>query len=350
MPSFTNPLLKFVQHNNHNQHRQRKNHHLKKKNNYTNIHICFLATVQKNFQLQLNVFDAASSTIRNIETVSADKESLRYHLVVTSPPAHGTLTDSWVFRDVPLERIELHAVSEFEPELRELHRQLSSTATGPGGIYLWKPLLHLVLKVPRVIVLDTDIFVFEDVRKLWNEFDAFLPDQLIGLATEQAPTYLEARALGGVGFNGGVQLLKLKRMRRSKDYHAIIQRYAERKWVAMKPGGIGWLGDQTLYSWMSVNGSGANHIFYQIPCGWNRQTGTHTASWKGFWESWVCDEPCNLLHGNFVQHKVFMETLRKDASGQTCRATVAKFRSSQDFRHGSADARVLDMVDTKCCR
>ena len=22
----------------------------------------------------------------------------------------------------------------------------------------------------------------------------------------------------------------------------------------MKPGGIGWLGDQTLYSWMSVNG------------------------------------------------------------------------------------------------
>jgi hypothetical protein len=27
----------------------------------------------------------------------------------------------------------------------------------------------------------------------------------------------------------------------------------------MKKGGIGWLGDQTLYSWMSVNSTGARH-------------------------------------------------------------------------------------------
>ena len=34
-------------------------------------------------------------------------------------------------------------------------------------------------------------------------------------------------------------------------------------------------GDQTLYSWMSVNGSGAEDLFFELPCGWNRQIGTH---------------------------------------------------------------------------
>eukprot|EP00967_Tisochrysis_lutea_P069414 scaffold91227_cov27-Tisochrysis_lutea.AAC.2 len=39
----------------------------------------------------------------------------------------------------------------------------------------------------------------------------------------------------------------------------------------MKDGGIGWLGDQTLYSWMSVNSTGHRRFFHDLPCGWNRQ-------------------------------------------------------------------------------
>lgn len=43
--------------------------------------------------------------------------------------------------------------------------------------------------------------------------------------------------------------------------------------LPMKAGGIGWLGDQTLYSWMSVNGTGAGRdasgggVFHHMPCG-----------------------------------------------------------------------------------
>ena len=119
----------------------------------------------------------------------------------------------------------------------------------------------------------------------------------------------------------------------------------------MKPGGIGWLGDQTLYSWMSVNGSGAQHIFHVLPCGWSRQIGTHMAGWKGFWAAHACDAPCHLLHGNFVEHKRFMESLKRDSSGGTCRKVVADHRAKDRlFRSGTPDARMLDMVQRRCCR
>jgi len=167
---------------------------------------------------------------------------------------------------------------------------------------------------------------------------------------EQCPSYQEVRALGGRGFNGGVQLLALDKMRASRHYEQLIWRHARRE-LPMKPGGIGWLGDQTLYSWMSVNGSGAQHIFHVLPCGWNRQIGTHMAGWKGFWAAHACDAPCHLLHGNFVEHKRFMESLKRDSSGGTCRKVVADHRARDRlFRSGTPDARMLDMVQRKCCR
>lgn len=48
--------------------------------------------------------------------------------------------------------------------------------------------------------------------------------QLIGIAIEQCPSYNEVRALGGEGFNGGVQLLHLAAMRRSRAYAALLER------------------------------------------------------------------------------------------------------------------------------
>jgi hypothetical protein len=139
------------------------------------------------------------------------------------------------------------------------------------------------------------------------------------------------RALGGFGVNGGVQLLALSKMRTSTAYAKLIDAYATRPMrYPMKPGGtgwlgsnlttpglspprspalapsiipymagIGWLGDQTLYSWMSVNGTGGRDVFHVLPCGWNRQIGTHMAGWKGFWASHACATPCHLLHGNY---------------------------------------------------
>lgn len=61
-------------------------------------------------------------------------------------------------------------MSRIPKRAKQLHRKLASSATGPGGIYLYKPLLHLLLPswVSHLIVLDTDLFLFADIAQLWR--------------------------------------------------------------------------------------------------------------------------------------------------------------------------------------
>ena len=121
------------------------------------------------------------------------------------------------WRGIAKRRVHLHSVGDAPPVAQSLYKQLSRTATGPGPIYLYKPLLHLVLPswLTKLIVLDTDLFVTADVAGLWGEFARFSSTALLGLAAEQCPSYQQVRALGGFGLNGGVQLLHLSRMRAS---------------------------------------------------------------------------------------------------------------------------------------
>ena len=266
------------------------------------VEICFLALGA------VEQMDRSASIIRNIEAHNRVAGSVRYHLLIDKPPAlmraRMKLWRTW--RGVPKQLVWFHGVDSAPSVARALYKQLSRTATGPGPIYLYKPLLHLVLPrwISRLIVLDTDLFLTSDIAGLWAEFDRFAPRALLGLAAEQCPSYQQVRALGGVGLNGGVQLLHLARMRRSARYAELIDGYiAKPMRYPMKEGGIGWLGDQTLYSWMSVNGTGGNHIFHILPCGWNRQIGTHMAGWPHFWRTHECNAPCNLIHGNYVSAK-----------------------------------------------
>ena len=314
------------------------------------VEICFLAlgpAVQ---------MDRSATVIRNIDAHSQRRNAVRYHLLVDQSPsmlrARMRLFGS-TWRGISRRRVLLHSVNDAPPVARQLYKQLSRTATGPGPIYLYKPLLHLVLPpwLTKLIVLDTDLFVTADVAGLWAEFARFSPTALLGLAAEQCPSYQQVRALGGFGLNGGVQLLHLARMRRSARYAELLDAYkAAPMRYPMKEGGIGWLGDQTLYSWMSVNASGGRSIFHLVPCGWNRQTGTHMAGWPHFWRDHACDSPCNLIHGNFVGHKKLMESLKSDPTGGTCKQVVAQYkRSERAFRPGTADARMLDVIERTCC-
>ena len=160
----------------------------------------------------------------------------------------------------------------------------------------------------KLIVLDTDLFVTADVAGLWAEFARFSPTALLGLAAEQCPSYQQVRALGGFGLNGGVQLLHLARMRRSARYAELLDAYtAAPMRYPMKEGGIGWLGDQTLYSWMSVNASGGRSISTSS-VRLESTDGAHMAGWPHFWRDHA-RLAVQLIHGNFVGHKKLMESL-----------------------------------------
>ena len=191
------------------------------------VDVCFIAVKQR-WQA-----DAAAPVIRNLEATSRRPVSTRYHIVVDErrAPLRARMKAHANWRGVPVARTWLHSTLRIAAEARSLYTRLIRTATGPGPLYLWKPLLHLVLPswLGRVVVLDFDLFFFSDVGRLWRQFDAFPSRALIGLAEEQCPSYQEVRAMGGVSFNGGVQLLHLARMRASVPYagaHGIDRRAA----------------------------------------------------------------------------------------------------------------------------
>ena len=152
------------------------------------IDVCFLALGPP------SQIDASTSIIRNIEAQSA-RHAVRYHLLVERAPEQlrAAMRSRRVWRGVPKKRVHLHTTSGVPVAAAALYRQLSRTATGPGPIYLYKPLLHLVLPrwILRLIVLDTDLFFFSDIAGLWAEFSAFGPRALLGLAAEQCPSYQE---------------------------------------------------------------------------------------------------------------------------------------------------------------
>ena len=147
------------------------------------VEVCFLA-MGKPTQV-----DYAVSIIRNIEAHAAN--DVRYHMLVDKPPAplEAQMRERSVWRGLPMERIRLQSVVDISESAKTMYKALSATATGPGGLYLYKPLLHLVLPrtVPRVIVLDTDLFVFASLRGLWDLFGRFDTPQLIGLAQARPP-------------------------------------------------------------------------------------------------------------------------------------------------------------------
>ena len=183
----------------------------------------------------------------------------------------------------------MYRIQDAPSSAKALHRNLSRSAHGPGGVYLWKPLLHLILPLRRVLLIDSDVALFQGANELWGEFDRFGPGASIGIARELAPTY---RALGRrSGLNGGVQLMDLEQMRTGGGlYERELRRCAEGGC-----GRIGYLGDQTLYTYMHVR---EPRLFHVLSCGWNRQLSTHYASDPDFLEWFTCVDKCRVVHAN----------------------------------------------------
>ena len=131
-------------------------------------------------------------------------------------------------------RTSLYSIDAAPAEAKLLHSSLAMTASGPGRSYLWKNLLHLVLplSVPRLIFLDADLFLYSPISRLWNEFARFAPSHVLGIALEQNVLYRNVTEAGGLGFNTGVMLMALDRMRAAmlrliREIFAVQQKMGE---------------------------------------------------------------------------------------------------------------------------
>lgn len=204
-------------------------------------------------------------------------------------------------------------IIEFVTEMRE-HFSSGKKSYYHDAIFFVGPVAYRVLPetVRRVIITDTDLKFMADVRELEDMFDSFSPSQVIGLAHDAQPVYhhifsgywsrnpgtrVGAPPPNGLpGFNSGVMLQDLEKMRTSDAYKKVLNPRLVSD-LAAKYFFKGHLGDQDLYSLLVVE---HEELFYTLPCNWNRQL---CRWWEkvypdNFEEFFRCDGPVKIYHGN----------------------------------------------------
>ena len=153
--------------------------------------------------------------------------SLGAHLRASSsvPLCLHLVSDVSAHREAEQWGMRAHTLSRMPADAQKLHRGFANVTHGPGGIYMWKPLLHYLLPLDKAIVLDSDVALIHDLAGLWRQFLRFGNETVAGLALEQAPFYLQWYPEGG--FNGGVQLLNFRAMRQpGGEFERELRRFA----------------------------------------------------------------------------------------------------------------------------
>lgn len=212
------------------------------------------------------------------------------------------------------------------------------------GTYYSDALFFLSLGLHRIApaeqsvaaMFDADTKFRKDIKELFEEFNSFGEDALFGLAPELTPVYRhvlylyrnkhpntlfgEAASSGGYpGYNSGVVLFNLNKLRNSSIYNEIVktesvnsitEKYHFKVNTCKSMSflflincyyGIclqGHLGDQDFYTLLGME---RPELIHTIDCGWNRQLCTW---WRdrgyadvfGYYSK--CDSETKLWHGN----------------------------------------------------
>jgi xylosyl alpha-1,3-xylosyltransferase len=190
----------------------------------------------------------------------------------------------------------------------------SSNSYYSQTVFFLSVVMHRILPFHnRVLYVDVDVVFQTDIGILFGQFSNFSGDNLIGLANEQQPVYRHvlqsyrkshpkttfgsAPPIGQPGFNSGVVMFDLGRMRGHKPYLAALTAESIAN-LTEKYSFQGHLGDQDLYTLLSFEHP---EWFYVIPCEWNRQL---CVWWKNngyadvFKAYHACSKTPLIYHGN----------------------------------------------------
>ncbi|XP_027966842.1 LARGE xylosyl- and glucuronyltransferase 2 isoform X2 [Eumetopias jubatus] len=157
-----------------------------------------------------------------------------------------------------------------------------------SGLYgLMKLVLPAALppELARVIVLDTDVTFASDIAELWALFAHFSDEQVIGLVENQSDWYLGNLwrnhrpwpALGR-GFNTGVILLRLDRLRQA-GWGQMWTLTATRELLTLPATS---LADQDIFNAVIKEHPG---LVQPLPCVWNVQLSDHTLAERCYSEA-----------------------------------------------------------------
>ncbi|CAF1443362.1 unnamed protein product [Rotaria magnacalcarata] len=282
------------------------------------INIVFtVKNLEGNERLQTSFFTLISSLFQYTSI-----ENLQLHVIGDSDSQQfvdRTLQDLHYTNEINKLHIDDLTV-EYEKLISPLIKLFSSGHTYyKDPLFFLSPFLHRILpeNISHVIMLDIDLRFDHDVKQLYELFNQFNQTHILGIARENQPVYRhllwsyrrehldtnigDPPPNGITGFNSGVLLLNLNRIRQSTLFNSYLENPSLIEQLIHKyhfnhP----HLGDQDFYTLLSFE---HNELFFILPCYWNRQLCTW---WKGkgyddIWENYFnCNNEQNiyLYHGN----------------------------------------------------
>ncbi|XP_011930582.1 PREDICTED: glycosyltransferase-like protein LARGE2 isoform X2 [Cercocebus atys] len=200
------------------------------------------------------------------------KNPLHLHLVTDAVARNilEMLFHTWM---VPAVRVSFYNADELKSQVSWIPNKHYS------GLYgLMKLVLPSALpaELAHVIVLDTDVTFASDISELWALFAHFSDTQAIGLVENQSDWYLGNLwknhrpwpALGR-GFNTGVILLRLDRLRQA-GWEQMWRLTARRELLTLPATS---LADQDIFNAVIKEHPG---LVQPLPCVWNVQLSDHT--------------------------------------------------------------------------
>ncbi|XP_031163178.1 xyloside xylosyltransferase 1 [Sander lucioperca] len=170
-------------------------------------------------------------------------------------------------------------------EAMQKHFSAGSGAYYSDAIFFLSVAMHHIMpeSLMRIVQLDLDLKYRTNIRDLFQEFDHFPPEAVIGIAREMQPVYRhtfwqyrkenpqtrvgDPPPDGRPGFNSGVMLLNLGAMRDSALYNQLLEPSNVAK-LADQYRFRGHLGDQDFFTMIGMEHP---ELFYSLACGWNRQ-------------------------------------------------------------------------------
>ncbi|XP_066592807.1 xylosyl- and glucuronyltransferase LARGE1-like [Prorops nasuta] len=213
---------------------------------------------------------------------------IQLHLLVDEI-AKKTLTVLFLTWDLPHFNVTFYKADDYMPKVSWIPNKHYS------GIYgLLKLILPDVMKEDKLLVLDTDVTVLNDIIIIWRMFDEFSGEQSIGLVENQSNWYIKSLSYGQKpwpaldrGFNSGVMLMNLQKLRKQKF---------NEKWEATAKRVLKFIPETSLADQDVINAVIKEYpsIVFKINCTWNIQLSDHTISDTCYQDT----NKINIIHWN----------------------------------------------------
>ncbi|KZC08816.1 PREDICTED: xyloside xylosyltransferase 1 [Dufourea novaeangliae] len=219
-------------------------------------------------------------------------------------------------------KVQYYDVHKLASQLEDIVSVMSPHFSSKPGTYYSDALFFLSLGLHRIApieqsvaaMFDADTKFRKDVKELFEEFNSFGGQALFGLAPELTPVYRHvlylyrnkhpntsfgepSKSNGYPGYNSGVVLFNLDRLRNSSIYDRIVKKESVQA-MTEKYHFKGHLGDQDFYTLLGME---RPELIHTIDCGWNRQL---CIWWRDrgyadvFGNYSRCDSETKLWHGN----------------------------------------------------